>query len=238
MTTAAAPADTRPRPVIDGVFWFAVACVVAAYVRAIVFTPVEATQGPSQKIFYIHISAVMAGYTAFAILGLMSCVHLWLKDERTDRVAAAAAEVAVLFFTVVLMAGSLWGKVIWGTWWVWELRITLTLLLWFLGVGYIVMRGAIEDAGMRARFSAALGVLQVLLIPFIHLSVYIVRDHMHPMPIMLKPDKPSMPAAMVWTWVAMSLAFIVFGIALIRARYRLGILQDAVVAADPGDQPW
>ncbi len=75
--------------------------------------------------------------------------------------AAAAGEIAVLFFTVVLITGSVYAKVIWGAWWVWELRLTLTLLLWFLGVGYLVMRGAIEDPLMRARFCAVLGIMQV-----------------------------------------------------------------------------
>src|ERR1051325_6947591 len=116
--------------------------------------------------------------------------------------AASAAEVSLGGYTLVLVAGAHFGQgVIWGAWWVWELRLTLTLLLWFLVLGYLVMRHAIEDPMMRARFCAVLAILQGLLIPFIHLAVYIVPDHMHPMPVALKPDKPSMPAPMLITFL-------------------------------------
>jgi heme exporter protein C len=226
--------ETNTKPVIDWFFWLAVAAVVATYVRAIWFTPAEAIQGPSQKIFYIHVPSVLAGYLAFGVLGIMSIVHLWLKDERADRMAAASAEIAVLFFAIVLITGSIYAKVIWGAWWVWELRLTLTLLLWFLGVGYLVMRGAIEDPLMRARFSAVLAVMQVVLIPFVHLSVYFVRDHMHPMPVVLKPDRPSLPNSMLFTFVFAVASFLLLSAALIRARYRLTLLRDAADAAEQG----
>jgi heme exporter protein C len=220
--------DTSPRPVIDWMFWLAVAALACTYARAIWFTPTEATQGPSQKIFYIHVPSVLAGYLAFGVLGVMSIVHLWLKEERADRMAAAAAEVAVLFFAIVLITGSIYARVIWGAWWVWELRLTLTLLLWFLGVGYLVMRGAIEDPMMRARFCAVLAVLQVVLIPFVHLSVYFVRDHMHPMPVVLKPSAPSLPPAMLLTFMMAMLSFVLLSIALTRGRYRLTQLREQV----------
>ena len=226
--------ETSSKPVIDWLFWLAVAAVIATYVRAIWFTPADAVQGPSQKIFYIHVPAVLAGYLAFGILGIMSIVHLWLKEERADRMAAAAAEVAVLFFAIVLITGSIYAKVIWGAWWVWELRLTLTLLLWFLGIGYLVMRGAIEDPLMRARFCAVLAVMQVVLIPFLHLSVYFVRDHMHPMPVVLKPDRPSLPNSMLITFVIAVVSFLLLSAALMRARYRLTLWRDAADAAEQG----
>jgi heme exporter protein C len=87
---------------------------------------------------------------------------------------------------------------------------------------YRVLRGAVDDPAMRARYSAVLGVLGALLVPFIHLSVYLFRT-MHPMPIVLKPEEPSLPREMLITWVAAVLAFQLFGIALIRARYRLAV---------------
>jgi heme exporter protein C len=226
--------EAQPKPVIDWLFWLAIAAVVATYIRAIWFTPIEAVQGPSQKIFYVHVPAVLGGYLAFATLGIMSIVHLWLKEERADRLAAAAGEVAVLFFAVVLITGSIYAKVIWGAWWVWELRLTLTLLLWFLGVGYLVMRGAIEDPLMRARFCAVLAVMQVVLIPFVHLSVYLVRDHMHPDPVVLKPDRPSLPGSMLVTFVISTVSFLLLSAALMRARYRYTVLRDAADAAEQG----
>jgi heme exporter protein C len=223
MTSPARAAITGP--VIDWMLGIAVALIAAVYVRAIWFTPVEAIQGPSQKIFYLHLGAVIAGYLAFGVVALMSIVHLWLRDERADRLAASACEVAILFFTVVLITGPLWARPIWGAWWSWELRTTLTLLLWFLGIGYLVMRGAIEDRAMRARYSAVLGLMQALLIPFIHLSVYLVSA-MHPMPILLKPSEPSLPREMLTTLLFSIGSFMFLSVALMRARFRLSILQD------------
>jgi heme exporter protein C len=218
-------------PVIDALLGVAVLAIALVYVRAIYFTPVEAVQGPSQKIFYLHLGSVMGGYLAFGIVALMSVVHLWLRDDRADRLAAAACEVALLFFTVVLITGPLWARPIWGAWWSWELRLTLTLLLWFLAIGYLVMRGAIEDPSMRARYSAVLGLMQALLIPFIHLSVYLVSA-MHPMPILLKPSSPSLPRAMLITLVSSIAAFLLLSAVLIRARYRYSLLVDTIDALE------
>jgi heme exporter protein C len=99
-------------------------------------------------------------------------------------------------------------------------------------LGYLVMRQAIEDPAMRARFCAVLAILQGLLIPFIHLAVYIVPDHMHPMPVALKPEKPSMPPTMLITFLMAMVAFIMLAIALIRGRYRLAQLREQVAHLD------
>jgi heme exporter protein C len=220
---AGASADTRGAPMFDWLFVLAVVGVAAAMVRAVAFTPFEATQGAAQKIFYVHVPAALGAYTALGIVAVTSVVYLWLHDERADRVAESSAEVALLFTTVVLTTGPLWGKPIWGAWWAWwDARLTLTLFLWFVTAAYLVLRGAVDDPAMRARYSAVLGVLGALLVPFIHLSVYLFRT-MHPMPIVLKPEEPSLPREMLITWVAAVLAFQLFGIALIRARYRLAV---------------
>jgi heme exporter protein C len=203
--------------------------VAAVYVRAIAFTPVEAVQGPAQKILYIHAtSAFVALYLAFALLAVCSGLYLWLRDEKLDRVAESAAEVGLAFTTVVLITGPLWGKPIWGTWWTWDARLTATLFLWFLILGYLLLRGAVEERAMRARYSAVLGLLAAILVPFIHLSVYLFRT-LHPMPIVLKPSAPSMPPEMQATFFAGFFAFALLFAGLLRARYRLATLRDHIV---------
>jgi heme exporter protein C len=212
-------------------FVVAVICMIAAYIRAIYFTPIEALQGAAQKIYYLHVPAALSAYLSLTIVALMSIVYLWLRDERADRLAESAGEVALVFLTAVLTTGPLWGKPIWGTWWTWDARLTLTLFLWFLTAGYLVLRGAIEDTAMRARYSAVLGILAALLIPFIHLSVYLFRT-LHPMPIVLKPDRPSLPNDMLLTFLSFFGACILLCIALIRARYRYGVARDALRAVE------
>ena len=206
--------------------------VAAVYVRAIGFTPVEARQGPAQKILYVHAtSAFVALYLAFALLAVTSALYLWLKDEKLDRVAESAAEVGLVFTTVVLITGPLWGKPIWGAWWTWDARLTATLFLWFLILGYLLLRGAVEEHAMRARYSAVLGLLAAILVPFIHLSVYLFRT-LHPMPIVLKPSAPSMPPDMQLTFFSSFFAFALLFAGLLRARYRLATLRDHVQARE------
>jgi len=215
--------------------WLAVAAALAlagATVRALLFTPVEALQGAAQKIFYIHVpSAVVALYVAIGVLAVTSALYLWLKDERLDRMAESAAEVAFVFMSVVLVTGPIWARPIWGVWWTWDARLTLTLFLWFVIFGYLVLRGAVEDPSLRARYSAVLGVLAPLLVPFIHLSVVMFRT-LHPQAIVLKPSAPSMPPEMVRTWLVAQGAFLLLFAALLRARYRYAAERDRLLALE------
>jgi heme exporter protein C len=229
---ASAPAD---RPRVDWLLVVAALAVAATFVRAWLFTPVEALQGPAQKIFYVHVPAAFIGlYFACGLVAVSSALYLWLKDERLDRMAESAAEVGLAFLSVVLVTGPLWGKPVWGTWWTWDMRLTLTLILWFIVLGYLILRGAVDDRAMRARYSAVLGVLAALLVPFIHLSVYLFRT-LHPMPIVLKPGAPSLSREMLTTLLMSIGAFTLLFLALLRARYRLGAERDDVEALEAGE---
>ena len=205
----------------------AIVAVLAAMARAIFFTPLEAVQGPAQKILYVHAPAAWVAFLAFGVVALASIVYLWLRDDRLDRIAESSAEVGVVFTTVVLITGPLWGKPVWGTYWTWDARLTLTLFLWFVYVGYLLLRGAVEDPAMRARYSAVLGILGALLIPFIHLSVYLFRT-LHPLPVLMKPGAPSMPREMLITLLAAFAAFTLLYAALLRTRYRYAVERDAM----------
>jgi heme exporter protein C len=208
--------------------------VGATYVRVIGFTPEEALQGAAQKIFYVHVTAAfIALYVAFGLLAVCSALYLWLRDEKLDRVAESSAEVGLVFTTVVLVTGPLWGKPIWGTWWTWDARLTSTLFLWFIVLGLLVLRGAVDDRAARARYSAVLGLLAAILVPFIHLSVYLFRT-LHPMPILLKPSRPSMPSEMQRTFFLAFASFLLLFVALLRARYRLATMRDRALELEGG----
>lgn len=203
----------------------AATAVAITYIRAIFFTPLEAIQGPAQKILYLHAPSAWVAFLAFALVGLASGLYLWLREERLDRIAESSAEVGVMFTTVVLVTGPLWGKPVWGTWWTWDARLTLTLFLWFIYLAYIVLRGAVDDRAMRARYSAVLGILGALLIPFIHLSVYLFRT-LHPQPILMKPGAPSLPGEMLVTLLLAFASLTLLYVALLRARYRYAVERD------------
>ncbi len=203
----------------------AVVAIALTYIRAIFFTPLEALQGPAQKILYVHAPAAWVAFMAFGLVAVASILYLWLREDRLDRIAESSAEVGVVFTTVVLTTGPLWGKPIWGAYWTWDARLTLTLFLWFVYVGYIVLRGALDDRAARARYSAVLGILGALLIPFIHLSVYLFRT-LHPQPILMKPSAPSLPGEMLTTLLMSFASFTLLYVALLRARYRYAVTRD------------
>jgi heme exporter protein C len=199
--------------------------LAGVYVRALVYTPEEAHQGLAQKIFYVHVPAAWSAMLAMGLVGLASILYLLLKDERYDRFASASAEVGTAFCCVMLTSGPLWAKPIWGTWWTWDARLTLTLFLFFLFLGYLLLRGAVTDPGLRARYSAVLGICGLVLLPFIHLSVYLFRT-LHPQPIVLKPSAPSAPPGMLLTLFSSLAVFTLLYIGFVMQRYAIGEEQE------------
>jgi len=199
--------------------------LAAVYVRALTFTPVERLQGLAQKIFYVHVPAAWSAMLAMGLVGLASILFLLVKDERYDRFAASSAEVGTVFCGVMLTSGPLWAKPIWGTWWTWDARLTLTLFLFFLFVGYLLLRGAVQEPGLRARYSAVLGICGLVLLPFIHLSVYLFRT-LHPMPIVLKPSAPSLPGTMLVTLLVSFLVFTVLYLGFVTQRYAIAVHEE------------
>ena len=191
------------------------------YLRALAFTPVELHQGPAQKIFYIHVPAAWSAMLAMGLVGLSSILFLLVRDARYDRFAAASAEVGTVFACVMLTTGPLWAKPVWGTWWTWDARLTLTLMLFFIFIGYMVLRGAVTDPSLRARYAAVVGICGLVLLPFIHLSVYLFRT-LHPQPIVLKPSAPSAPPEMVATLLLSVGVFSLLYLGFVIQRYALG----------------
>jgi len=200
--------------------------LAGVYLLALDYTPIEARQGMAQKIFYLHVPAAWCALMSFSLVGIASALYLWLQDPRLDRFAASSAEVGVAFAAVMLTTGPIWARPIWGTWWTWDARLTLTLFLFFLFVGYLALRAALHDPAERARFSAVVGILGMLLVPFIHLSVYLFRT-LHPQPVVLKPSAPSLPPEMLRTLLISTAVFTLLYVGLVTLRYGLAVAEDA-----------
>jgi heme exporter protein C len=199
--------------------------LAGVYVRALAFTPTERFQGPAQKIFYVHVPAAWCAMLAMGLVGIGGILYLLLKDPRFDRFGEASAEVGTAFSMVMLTTGPIWAKPIWGTWWTWDARLTLTLFLFLLFLGYLLLRGAVTDPGLRARYSAVVGVCGLVLLPFIHLSVYFFRT-LHPQPIVLKPSAPSLPGPMLVTLLCSFLVFTMLYVGFVTQRYALSLLRE------------
>lgn len=199
--------------------------LVLVYVWAAFFTPVESTQGPAQKIFYVHVPSAWASLTGFAVTGILSLVYLSKRDQKLDTIADASAEVGLAFGVAMLTTGPIWGKIIWGAWWAWDAKLTSTLFLFLLFIGYKVLRNALVDPDMRARFSAVIGILALVLVPFIYFSVHMFRT-LHPEPPVLRAGAPALPGSMLITLLLSVFVFSVLYVGFLMLRYALSMLRE------------
>lgn len=142
------------------------------------FSGEDVVQGQTVRIMYVHVPTIWVAYMSFAFTAVCSGVYLSGKQRSLawDRVAGASAEIGVLFVAISLVTGSLWGRITWGTFWVWDARLTTTLFLFITYVGYLAVRRLGGTHRQRARRSAVLALLAVLEIPLVHFSVVLWRS--------------------------------------------------------------
>ncbi len=221
--------------------FFGLVLILLLHWQVFFWVSTERTMGVVQRIFYIHVPAAWVAFLAFGLVALCSAVYLWLQDERLDMAAVSAAEGGMLFTTIVLLTGPLWARVAWGTWWTWEPRLTLTLLLWFIYLGYFLVRASSENSQQGKRFAAVVGIVGVLNIPLIHLSVQFFRS-LHPAPVVLRPEGPALPGDMLTTLLTglaaftfLFSSFFLFRYGLERMR-RVSVHREMAGGGDPGAQ--
>lgn len=199
----------------------AIALIVTALAAVFIYAPVERTMGVVQKIFYFHLGSATAAFLAFTVVLLASVAFLATRSQWYDNLALAAAETGVLFCTLVLITGPLWARPVWGKWWVWDPRLTTTLILWFLYVGYLVIRESLP--GPKGALSAAVfGILAYVDVPIVYFSIRWWRG-IHPQVIRAKDS--GLDPAMVPPLLISITAFIFLLWALIRERAALSGLE-------------
>ncbi len=193
--------------------------VLAMLYMALIYAPTELTQGPAQRIFYIHIGSAIITYVAYAVTCVASIGYLWRRLEAWDMLARASAEVGLLLNTILLLSGAIWGKAIWGTWWSWDARLTSTLILWFIYAGYLMLRAYGGNTPQIARSAAVVGIIGVIDIPIINQSVRWWRT-LHPAPIVERAN-PALPAEMLQAMFVALLAFLILYSYLTVQRFRV-----------------
>jgi len=190
--------------------------------------PTEGKMGVVQRIFYFHVPSAFAGFLGVGLCALFSALYLWTRDRRLDLLAHASAEIGVLFFTIVLLTGPIWARPVWGVWWTGEVRLTSTLVLWLLYMGYLILRRSAESPDQAARFCAVLGIVGALDVPIIYYSVEWWRG-LHPRVLKISGGQGLDPA-MGKALALCSVTFLLFFLLLLLLRVRLGRLQDDVEA--------
>ncbi len=186
--------------------------MLAALFMVFTYVPTEAEQGIVQRIFYFHLPCAWVAFLSFGIVAVAGALYLWLGHKIWDDLSYAAAELGMLFCTLVLITGSIWAKPIWGVWWTWDSRLTTTFILWLLYGAYLLLRAFADDSDEVARFAAVLGIVGVLDIPIIIVSVRLWRT-IHPAVLLTRQgehglEDPRMVATLLVSLAAFTVLFV------------------------------
>jgi heme exporter protein C len=195
-----------------------------ALYEALIGAPTEQTMGDVQRIFYYHVPSAWTAFLLFFVNFGASLVYLIRRNEKADMVALVAAEVGVVFCTVVLVTGPIWARPVWGIWWTWDLRLTLTLVLWLIYVSYLVLR-RFSSSSQTPLVAAVLAIFGALDVPLVYFSIWYFRTQ-HPSPVIGPGGSldPRMRHVLLINWAA----FLCFAFLICWSRYRLERLKREV----------
>jgi heme exporter protein C len=216
--------DTKIAPIARALGIIAIVNIAVALYMALFYAPMERTMGDAQRIFYFHVPSAWIGFLAFFIVFIASLLFLWRRERKWDALALSAAEIGVVFTTLVLLTGPLWAKKAWGAFWVWDARLTTTLILWMIYVGYLMLRSTAEGE-RRQRFAAVLAIVGFLDVPIIYISVQLWRT-MHPQLLIGEPG--GLTSEMSRTLMVALSSFTLLFVYLLIQRVRLEQARDQV----------
>ncbi len=204
--------------------WPAFLLIVVGLYGGLLLAPADYQQGDGFRILYVHAPSAWMSMFIYATMSIAAAIGLVWRIKLAHGVAAASAPVGAWFTFLALATGSIWGKPMWGTWWVWDARLTSELILLFLYVGLIALRASIEDRERADRASAVLAIVGVVNLPIIHYSVY-WWNTLHQGATITKLGKPSITGDMLWPLLVMLVGFTLYYGAVLMTRLRAEILQ-------------
>jgi heme exporter protein C len=197
--------------------------------EALIGAPTEATMGPVQRIFYYHVPCAWLMEMAIGANFIASIIYLKNRDLAFDALAVSAAEVGVVFCTIVLLTGPIWGKPVWGIWWTWDARLTSTLVLWLIYVSYLLLR-RYSTGGPNPVLSASLAIFGCIDAVFVFMAIRWFRTQ-HPQPVFGSGPNSGIDPRMLHAFLINMAAFTALGILLIWVRYTLERVKQRVEEA-------
>jgi heme exporter protein C len=202
--------------------WPALALILLGLYGGLVVAPMDYQQGEGFRIFYVHVPSAIMSMFVYSTMAIAAGIGLIWRMKLAHAVAAASAPIGAWFTFCALATGSLWGKPMWGTWWVWDARLTSELILLFLYLGYIALRSSIEDPQRADRASAVLALVGVINLPIIHYSV-VWWNSLHQGSTMFNPG--AMSIEMKWPALAMLFGFMLYYGAVLFVRLRAEVIR-------------
>ena len=196
---------------------------LAVWILVSAFGPYDTVQGPSSKLLYVHVPTVWIAYLAYTLTFIYSLLYLIKKNPKYDSRAEANAKSGVLFTASTLIAGSVWGKFTWGTWWVWDARLTSELILLFLYIGHIILSNSFNDPRKGDRSAAILTLVGIINLPIIKWSVD-WWNTLHQPASITKFSSPSIDPSMMQPLFFMTFGLFLFFISILLIRIKGEIL--------------
>ena len=196
-------------------------------------TPPDAVQGDLVRLLYIHPPiAWVALYVSFGTATIAGCLYLWKRTRsmNLDRIAYCSMEISVVFISLTLITGSIWGRPTWGVWWAWDARLTSTAILGVFALAYLALRRANDDPALRARRSAVFAILTAINVPIIHFSVVWWKTLHQGASVLTSTGQLNVHGSMLWTMLIGFVGFTLLFFWLLRERYRLEVQRDQKVA--------
>ena len=197
----------------------------------LLYAPQEATMKQLQRIFYVHVASAWCAYLAFLVVFIGSVRYLWRRRPDDDRLALAAAEPGVLFTTLVLISGPIWAKPAWGIWWDWDARLTLTLILWLVYIGYLMLRAQVTDPDRARTLAAVVGVFGFIGVPINYMAIR-WWEGQHPRPVIAGDEESGLDPLMARAFWFNVAVFSLILVAFLLRRQRLARAADAVACRD------
>lgn len=191
------------------------------------YAPIEKSMGVIQKIFYLHLPSAFSSFVALGICFYANLMYVFKRQPKWDWLGVSAAEVGLAFISVVLVTGPIWAHPVWGIWWTWDARLTLTFVLWLLYISYLLLRSMLEESDKRALFSALFGIFAFLDVPLVYFSIRWWRTQ-HPQPVILGGPGSGLEARMRVSYLLVWAAFTGLLILLLNARYKLEAMRSSV----------
>lgn len=204
--------------------WPAFALIVAALYGGLVLAPPDYQQGDAFRIIYMHAPSAWMSLMVYVVMAVSAAIGLIWRMKLAHAVAASCAPIGATFTFAALATGALWGQPMWGTWWVWDARLTSELILLFLYLGYSALRASIEDLQRADRASAVLAIVGVINVPIIHYSV-VWWNTLHQAPSVTKMGAPSISTSMLVPLLMMLLGFTLYFVAVLLTRVRGEVLR-------------
>ena len=205
----------------DGLLFAGVALMAVTLYLVFLWVPTERTLGVSQRIFYFHVPLGWIGMVSIIVVAIASVTHLVTGKDKWDNLAHATAELGVVFATLIIVTGSIWARPVWGVWWTWDAKLTTTLVLWFIYVGYLMVRAYGPLGGQGKRFASVIALIGAIdTVPIYMATVWWRTAHPN-LNIGPLAESGGLDSRMAIVWLISTVTFTVLYAYLLLERYSL-----------------